>query len=288
VPPTPLAADDPDLAGLCSQALHLPIDAAEVEAILHRLAAPPQGRRSVGFGIRTAGGELVGAALGSISGRDPSVGHLDLVVVRPAERRQGLGRQLLSTVESALGVPEMRIAGNPPCYGWPGIDVRYTPALCLAEAAGYQRDRIAWNMTAPLHEVPEPGSVAGLEIRRATEADLPALLPWVASTWNGVWEWEVSQSVGRNRAGCHIALRDGVPVGFAAYGALRPSLFGPMGTDPSAEGLGIGRVLLRRCLLDQRAMGLDSAQIGWVGPVPFYARAASAYVDRVFFLFHKS
>ena len=42
-------------------------------------------------------------------------------------------------------------------------------------------------------------------------------------------------------AGCHIALRGDEVLGFAAYGALRPSLFGPMGTLPAARGSGIGR-----------------------------------------------
>ncbi|MFD0784037.1 GNAT family N-acetyltransferase, partial [Micromonospora azadirachtae] len=56
---------------------------------------------------------------------------------------------------------------------------------------------------------------------------------------------------------------------------------------PAAEGSGIGGVLLRRCLRDQRAAGHDSAQIGWVGPVPFYSRSAGARIERVFFLYRK-
>jgi GNAT superfamily N-acetyltransferase len=61
-----------------------------------------------------------------------------------------------------------------------------------------------------------------------------------------------------------------------------------MGTDPAARGSGIGRSLLLRCLLDQRAFGLDRAQIGWVGPVPFYADASGAFIERVFFLYQKA
>ncbi len=61
-----------------------------------------------------------------------------------------------------------------------------------------------------------------------------------------------------------------------------------MGTAPAAEGSGIGAVLLRRCLADQRAAGIEAAQIGWVGPVPFYSRSAGARIERVFFLYRKS
>jgi hypothetical protein len=46
-------------------------------------------------------------------------------------------------------------------------------------------------------------------------------------------------------------------------------------------------VLLRRCLADQRAFGVTRAEIGWVGPVPFYSRAVGARIERVFFLYRK-
>ncbi len=61
-----------------------------------------------------------------------------------------------------------------------------------------------------------------------------------------------------------------------------------MGTVPAAAGLGIGRVLLRRCLRDQYAAGVRRAQIGWVGPEPFYADAVGARIERVFFQFRRS
>ncbi|NUP67682.1 MAG: GNAT family N-acetyltransferase, partial [Nonomuraea sp.] len=73
---------------------------------------------------------------------------------------------------------------------------------------------------------------------------------------------------------------------FAAWGA-RPAWFGPMGTAPDARGLGLGGVLLRRCLADQRAAGQASAQIGWVGPLRFYSRAVGARAERVFWLYRR-
>jgi GNAT superfamily N-acetyltransferase len=55
-----------------------------------------------------------------------------------------------------------------------------------------------------------------------------------------------------------------------------------MGTAESARGLGIGAVLLRRCLRDLRSTGARSAEIGWVGPKRFYSLAVGAAVGRVF------
>jgi GNAT superfamily N-acetyltransferase len=86
----------------------------------------------------------------------------------------------------------------------------------------------------------------------------------------------------------HVATRDGAFLGFAAHAAQRVPVFGPMGTAPAARGLGIGAVLLRRCLADQRDAGVEVAEIGWVGPVRFYSRAVGARLGRVFWTYEKA
>jgi hypothetical protein len=86
-------------------------------------------------------------------------------------------------------------------------------------------------------------------------------------------------------------LRDGESdseyVGFAAYGVSRRDWFGPMGTGGELRKLGIGGVLLRRCLADLHRTGHRTAQIGWTGPIAFYARTVDAYVERVFRMYRK-
>jgi mycothiol synthase len=284
-------ADVPAVVDLCREALDLPEDAAEADVIVARLREQP----GVGFAA-TADGALAGVVLGSTSHRDDSLGHVDLIAVRAAARRQGIGRALLARAEGALagrGAVEVLLAGNPPYYAWPGIDVRYTPAVCAAIALGYEQDRTAWNMTAdlatlrPTEAAEERLAASGITVRRAEPGDLPALVEFARANFSDGWAGEVSDSVGRAGAGCHVALRGGEVLGFAAYGSSRPSWFGPMGTAPTTQGLGIGSVLLRRCLRDQRDAGLQQAQIGWVGPAPFYASAVGARIERVFFLYRK-
>lgn len=305
-----LAEDDlPAVVELCTEALHLPEDAAEAAHIVRRLY--PGGRSGPvawsGGGASVArvavgdAGAVVGVVLASLSYRDPAVGHIDLVAVRPALQRRGIGRALLAAAETALaaaGAREVRIAGNLP-YAWPGIDVRYTPAVCAALALGYQHESTAWNMTVDLSTPDAPRlldtgpaerrlAAGGVTVRRATVHDVPALAGFIHANFSEGWAWEVEQSIGRDGAGCHLAADEGGRIlGFAAYGALRPSLFGPTGTAPAARGSGIGGVLLRRCLADQRAAGHTRVQIGWVGPVPFYSRTVGAYIERVFFLYRK-
>ncbi|MEV1285901.1 GNAT family N-acetyltransferase [Micromonospora sp. NPDC049679] len=294
-------ADLPAMVGLCRDALDLSDDAAEAEPIVSCLWGEAGSRRAIGFGARV-GGVLHGVVLASVGRGDASVGHVDLLAVHPQARRRGIARALLGRVEDALrgqGVGEARLAGNPPYYAWPGIDVRYTPAICTALALGYEQDRTAWNMTADLSSgtsaavrttgpAEERLAAAGVTVRAATVDDLPALTGFAEVTFGGSWAGELAQSVGRAGAGCHLAVRaDGELLGFAAYGACRPTWFGPMGTAPTARGLGIGGVLLRRCLRDQQAAGHARAEIGWVGPVRFYAEAAAAGIERVFFLYRK-
>jgi mycothiol synthase len=286
-------ADLPAVIQLCGEALDLPEDAAEAAHMVHRLY---DGRQPVALVAADDAGTVVGVVFASLSYRDPAVGHLDLVAVHPRLRRRGIGRALLVAAETALaaaGAGEVLIAGNMP-YAWPGIDVRYTPAVCAALALGYQQENVAWNMTVDLSTPDAAGlrdtgpderrlAADGVGVRRATAQDLPALTEFIKADFSNGWAWEVGQS-----AGCHLATDvDGAVVGFAAYGAQRPTWFGPMGTAPAARGAGVGGVLLRRCLADLRAAGHTRVQIGWVGPVPFYSRTVGAYIERVFFLYRK-
>lgn len=269
-----------DLAKRCL----LPQDATEAEQIVATLTRDPIEVLS------EVDGRVVGVALGSVGHKDPTAGHLNLLLVDPSHRRRGVARELLGALEHRFrerGLTQVKVAGNAPDYAWPGVDVHYTAAICALLAGGYTHDRTAWNMTAPLPAPAPPSApIDGVDIRRATEADLDVLLPVVEDEWGPAWRTEVERSV-RGAGGVHAAFRDGRPIAFAAWGACRPSWFGPMGTLPAAAGLGLGGNLLRRCLQDQAALGLSSAQIGWVGPLRFYSNSVNAYVDRVFFLFSK-
>ncbi|SEH00058.1 Acetyltransferase (GNAT) family protein [Nonomuraea solani] len=261
----------------------LTLDAGEAAALVGHLSRPPSGRTWTA--LATDGGVV----MASLSDKDPGVGHIDLLAVHPSAREQGRGRALVRAAEEWLagqGARQARFAGNAPCYAWPGIDVRYTAAACLAESLGYERYHVAWNMTADLSAdlsvTDEPARLerAGVAVGAAS-ADRARVAAFVGEHWNERWAWEAEHA-----AGLHYAERDGHILAFAAWGA-RPSWFGPMGTAPEARGLGLGGVLLRRCLADQRAAGQAEAQIGWVGPLRFYSRAVGARAERVFWLYRR-
>ncbi|MFD1542601.1 GNAT family N-acetyltransferase [Nonomuraea guangzhouensis] len=276
------AAELRDAAEVARAALTL--DPGEGPALVDRLANPPTGRRWTALVIDG------GVVMASVSGKDPAVGHIDLLAVHPEVRGRGHGRELVRAAEEWLrsaGVTQARFAGNPPCYAWPGIDVRYTAAACLAESLGYERYHMAWNMTAGLAtDLSVDDDLVRLAqrdvyVHTAAEQGRERVAAFVREHWNENWAWEAV-----NATGLHYAERDGRILGFAAWGS-RPAWFGPMGTAPEARGLGVGGVLLRRCLADMRAAGQSSAQISWVGPLRFYSRAVGARTERVFWLYRR-
>ena len=273
-----------------------------------------------------------GVLLASVDDSDHTVGHIELLGVRPDRRGRGLARDLVSCVERVLGargVDTVLWAGNAPFYAWPGIDLRYTAGLGAAESFGYAETRLAHDMTVDLAAAARRGDFAGCRAlarvtlgtvegsealgadRRLSGAGIDVLrwgdqnggpqespvegeellLDWIATQFGGAWRIEVAETLRRARngqiAGLYVARSQEEILGFAAYGAQRRRLFGPMGTAAAARGTGIGSRLLRECLADQFVAGLEHADIGWVGPVSFYSKVTGARLSRVYRLSSK-
>ena len=246
-------------------------------------------------------GQIIGFALGSLRPAHddvPATGHVELLAVGPGHRGRGHGGALLTELErrlTAAGATRLRIRGNPPYFAWPGIDVRYTPAVCLAASAGYERLLDCNNMLVDLaaadlatEQDEQRLTDAGIEVRRGRPEDEQALRAWSDREFGGTWGEEAAMALRNELPRLHVAVRDGAFLGFAGHGIQRLAMFGPMGTDPAARGLGIGAVLLRRCLADMREAGIEVAEIGWVGPVRYYSKTVGATLGRVFWAFEKS
>jgi mycothiol synthase len=286
---------DPDRAAIgawLSSALDYDDDAVTLFGLLWE-AAPPDLR----VVVDGADGPI-GVALGSIRAATGS-GHVDLIAVMPWARGRGVGTALLEAAEQRLraaGANALFIGGNTPTFAWPGIDIRYTPAICLAESRGYAYARQALNMTvdllhAPLDTVSDETRLRGLGVHvrrlRSDEARPGDLFDSWVRGWGGTWQIEAARAAAYATPRIHVAVRDGRYVGFACHGVNRTAWFGPMGTDESERGNGIGAILLRRCLADMRDAGIRTAEIAWVGPHKFYARAVGAVLARAFWIYRK-
>jgi predicted N-acetyltransferase YhbS len=294
---------------ICERELDLEPDASALPGLLMRGTGQldPVAGGALGL-VAEDGGDVAGVCFGSL-GRvavdGPRRGHVDLLAVSGDAQGRGTGMRLLSAMESLLrekGAAVALLSGNPPVYAWPGVDARYTVMTCLAERAGYEKYRDAVDMAVGLRSAgldtgpaEERLAAAGIEVRRAAAAEAGPIVDWLRQgPWGASgWPDEVASALARyaraadNSAGCHVACRDKQYVGFASHGAVRRGWFGPMGTDAAERQHGIGTVLLKRCLADMAEAGLDTARIGWVGPVPFYARVLGARVERVYWLYRK-
>jgi mycothiol synthase len=281
----------PDVAGLCKRELILDRDAESIPDILSR-------RPHIGL-IARRDSQVLGCCIGSLGQDAPGSadGFIDLLVVDRDERRRGIGTRLTIAMEEQLaarGCTRINLAGNAPFYAWPGIDVHYTAAVCFAEDRDYQR-RMSWvNMDVELENAELDTSSAaarlgseGIQIQRASAADRDEIQESLGSTWWPTWVSEILAALPGPNSGVHVAVRDAQYVGFCAYGVNRPYEVGPIGTVPEMRKLGIGTVLLKRCLAEQRDQGVTAAELVWVGPLSYFSRTVNATIGRAFWQYEK-
>jgi mycothiol synthase len=264
--------------------------AALVDLLFHRPPADPSLRL-----IATAEDSAVGFAFGSVH---DTTGYLDGLATDVAVRRRGVATALLDAIEDRLtqaGARHFAIGRNSWFYAWPGIDLGYTAALCFAERHGYRRVSLEQNMDVPLDRwVPgRADEVLGRHgrkatVRRAEPADWPALEAFVQGQFTEVWSHEARLALYRDTPAIFLASHDERVTGFACYGVYRPDWFGPLGVDSNSRGEGLGEALLLLCLDDLAAAGVAVAQIGWIGPMSFYAKTVDARCGRVFAVLEKS
>jgi mycothiol synthase len=218
---------------------------------------------------------------------------LGLFAVEESFRRQGVATALFARVHSACrakGIQTIDAKGIPTNYLVPGIDPRYTAAICLLESLGFTFLSEKLNLRAELDASFDTSAdeqrlaSQGVFIRRATEQDLPAIAGFFQRTFGDDWRVETTLAMTREPPAVHLALKGSDIVGFAAHSGMNREWgnFGPMGIVDEMRGLGIGRILLYRCMKDLKDAGHTSAVIPWVGPYRFYCRHLTCAIDRVF------
>jgi mycothiol synthase len=241
----------------------------------------------------------VGACVGSIAQADDgkAEGFIDLLVVDRAHQRRGIGRQLAAAIEQQLAAracQQISLSGISPNNAWPGVDIHYTAAVCLAEDSGYQRQGCEVNMdvdllSAPLDTRADEDRLAseGIVVRRADGDDDGPLQKSLGAIWQSDWIAEITEAMRSSDAGLYLAVRGRRYVAFCCYGVNRVHEVGPIGTDPDMRRLGIGGVLLKRCLAEQRDRGIVAAELVWVGPLSYFAGAVHATIGRAFWSYSK-
>jgi mycothiol synthase len=218
--------------------------------------------------------------------------------VAKGHRRRGIGTAMLSALEerlASLGATEMRVEGVAPNYLLPGVELTHTDAIAFLLGRGYETDRNGRvDMAVYLHrvdldsrEVTARLRAEGITLRRAEGDEIGATAAMARETFSATWEAEVSEAARFAPPPLFIAREGDRIVSFAAYDVTGPARFGPTGTDPAYRKRGIGGALLKECLRGLRDRGETIAEIGWAGPIAFYARAVNARIHRVYWGFRK-
>ncbi len=229
-----------------------------------------------------------------------NIGYIKLMAVDEAVRRKGIAREMYLKLEEHFreqDADKVRIYDVPFNYFMPGIDPRYTPALCFAMRMGFERFADTSNLQVALQT--QNWSTGGeeerlkikdqrIEIKRAREEDINELMGFIDAEFP-LWRAEAEASFRSKPVAMHIALLDGKVKAFSGHNGnnIGTGWFGPMGTHPDLRGKGIGGILLKRCLADMKNWGLEYGIIPWVGPIDFYAHYAHAVVERVFWRYEK-
>lgn len=190
----------------------------------------------------------------------------------------------------------IRIFDSFPNYLTPGVDPRYTHIITLLDGHGYHKRRDNVNMTVNLEtqdfttqdKEKKLLEEHGIQIKRIEKEELEMLFQFIEKNFP-LWIYEVRNSSRLDPIAIHIAKKDRSIIAFSAYNGNNKKFgwFGPMGTDISFRGKGIGSLLLKRCLRDMKDQGYKTAIIPWVGPIGFYYREVRARVSRVFWNYEK-
>jgi GNAT superfamily N-acetyltransferase len=223
------------------------------------------------------GGEVLGDASGAIAWvrKDfdgVAVAWILLLAVRPDRRRRGLARDLVDTVVERCrdtGVHEIHTGNCAPRYVWPGVDLSLTEALACFQDLGFEPYDHGLNMLLPTaYRAALP---TGISVERETGDGALEL----ARREFPQWEDEVARGIAK---GTTFAARDpaGRTIAFGAHSVNRATWIGPMATDPNRRHGGTGHAVLAALAADiGSSFGVTAAEIGWVAPVPFYAKAGA-------------
>jgi len=200
------------------------------------------------------------------------VAWLLLIAVAPDLQRKGRARALVGDIVRScrdVGVTELHTGNCAPRYVWPGVDLSATAALAFFQELGFEAYDHGLNMLLPTtFTAPAP---RGITIER--ERDEGAMT--LARREFPHWEDEIARGAAR---GTTFAARDesGETVAFGAHSVNRRTWIGPMATDPGRRHAGTGHAILAALAADILAThGAEHAEIAWVAPVPFYAKAGA-------------
>jgi mycothiol synthase len=245
----------------------------DVAALLEVIdeAAAADGVRPIGesalLRLRDGDGAVLAYDGGALAGVGVLDGDVGEVAVRPALRRRGHGRALVTALLGQAGSLRMWAHGELP------------GAVALAGSLGFERFRALWRMRRSLaDELPPLTMPPGVRLRTfqpGRDEDTWVRLNARAfadhpeqGTWTRADLERREREPWFSPEGFFLAERDGRPAGFHWTKVHPPGEDGEplgevyvVGVDPSAQGLGLGKALTLAGLHHLRSAGLPAVML---------------------------
>jgi GNAT superfamily N-acetyltransferase len=256
------------IASLCARSMPRPPSAAELERTLFATDQPAVVRFAEGKGV-----------VAVVRGEEGD-GFIRLLLLDVSHRGLGLGHELLRAAEEDLaGTTMITVGADAPYFLFPGAPVEETALCCLLERHHYSREETNYNMDVDLTDLPpDPGTAIEPRAEDRLEVDR-----WMARHWPN-WHAEVMRAF--DQGSLLLGRRDNDITAFCAFDVNRSGTLGPIASRPDLMGKGVGAPLLLAALHRLRAMGHDTIEVLWVGPMVPYARIGGT-VGRLFFVYRR-
>lgn len=202
--------------------------------------------------------------------------------VHPERRREKIGTALLDKALEVCrkkGRKRVLFASYAPNYFLPGIDQEtYPEAASFLEGHGFvkqyspvamDRNLLFFHYPEDVSEVERLRQLEGYSFQYLESKYISQLLAFASAEFNPDWGRALRDALvhGLPYEQILIVAKSDRVCGFCMYGGYDgiKERFGPFGVCQSKRGLGLGKVLLYRCLADMSANGLHTAWFLWTG-----------------------
>jgi len=279
------AADCDAVIALWNKCLHL--DLINSENFYKRIVYDVNFDRRK-FLLACENGELTGFIYGvkrliadEISGLEPERGWIVAMGVSPSHSREGIGKALLYSMESAFrenGVKQVDVGAYANNYICPGVDkTAYAGGVSFFAANGYENKGECCSMNINLHgfviprryvEKKKALEAEGYRFKQYEPADAIGLLDFMRQDFSW-WLPAVREAIVAGRGEKTIILAQnggGETVGFVLRAMDgTEERFGPFGIKPSLQGIGLGSVLFHEMMKQMVERRIYYTYFLWTG-----------------------
>lgn len=238
-------------------------------------------------------------------GLEPTRGWINMIAVKKAYQRKGIGTALVKAVEDELkemGATNVTLCAYSPNYFTPGIDLRYEAGIDFFNKLGYvmsseeavsmQRDLWDFEMATSAIEKIDALKAQGITIIHYEKKYMLKLLDFLLREFGAGWKRNAFMAMQHHEAEKVILLvvdQNEEILGFCMRKIDgNEGRFGPFGVCEKLRSTGIGGALFEYMMKDMKSNGIPYLYFLWTGgPAKRFYERHGVKVFRAYKLFRK-